>query len=114
MRRRRKRVKRFGEQLPDALDMVIRSLRAGHPILASLGLVAREMPDPVGSEFGIVVDEISYGRELTEALENLRSRIDPPDLHYRVGASNIQQRTGGHLADLLATPAALIRTRQRL
>ena len=70
-RARRRRIAAFSEQLPDALDVIVRGLRAGHPFRVALGLVAREMPDPVGSEFGIVADEIMFGLEQSAAIDNL-------------------------------------------
>lgn len=108
------RLRRFTEQLPDAIDMMVRSLRAGHPINTSMALVAREMPDPIGSEFGIVVDEVTYGLELSEALDQLRLRVDVPDLQYMIVAMNIQMRTGGNLAEVLANLSLIIRDRFRL
>ncbi len=114
MRRRSGRIRRFASQLPDALDMMVRSLRAGHPILTSMSLVAREFPDPIGSEMGLVVDETTYGLELSEALDNLRGRVNHADLHYMVVALNVQHRTGGNLSDVLANLASIIRDRARL
>ena len=73
VRARRRRIAAFSEQFPDALDVIARGLRAGHPFRVAIGLVAREMPDPVGSEFGIVADEITFGLEQSMAVDNLRS-----------------------------------------
>lgn len=112
--KRRRRVRRFAELLPDALDMMVRSLRAGHPIKAAMGLVAKEMPDPIGQEFGLAVDEMTYGLELNEALENLRLRVEHPDLHYMVVAINIQHASGGNLAEVLTNLSTIIRDRFRL
>ncbi len=114
VRKRRLRIKRFAELLPDALDMMVRSLRAGHPIKAAMGLVAREMSDPIGKEFGIAVDEMTYGLELNEALENLRLRVEHADLHYMVVAINIQHASGGNLAEVLTNLSSIIRDRFRL
>ena len=114
MRRRSGRISRFAAQLPDALDMMVRSLRAGHPILTSMSLVAREFPDPIGTEMGLVVDETTYGLELSEALDNLRARVNHADLHYMIVALNVQHRTGGNLADVLGNLALIIRDRARL
>src|SRR5262249_256613 len=77
---RGRRQKAFGAQFPDALDMIVRSLRAGHPVPIAIGMVAREMKDPIGSEFGIVSDEITYGADLETALRNLYFRIGQDDL----------------------------------
>ncbi|TIV26395.1 MAG: type II secretion system protein F, partial [Mesorhizobium sp.] len=66
-RARNKRIEKFAKQLPDALDMIVRSLRAGHPASVAIGLVAREMADPLGTEFGIVADEITFGLSMEQA-----------------------------------------------
>jgi len=70
-RKRSKRIARFGEQLPDALDVIVRGVRVGHPFSTALGLVAKEMPDPIGTEFGMASDEIGFGLDLRRAIENL-------------------------------------------
>lgn len=114
VRKRRRRVKRFAEQLPDALDMMVRSLRAGHPVRAAMSLVAKEMADPIGPEFGIVVDEMTYGLELDEALANLCRRVPYSDLRYTVVAINIQYASGGNLAEVLSNLSTIIRDRHRL
>lgn len=112
--RRRRRLKLFGEQLPTALDLLVRSLRVGHPLSASLGIVAQELPDPIGSEFGIVVDEVTYGLDLQEAIDNLGDRVDVPDLRYMTVAINIQYESGGNLAEVLAGLAKVIRDRLQM
>lgn len=109
-----RRVARFAEQLPEALAMMARSLRAGHPINAALGLVAREMPDPLGGEFVIVFDEMTYGLDLREALGNLCQRIDGRELRYMAVAISIQQGSGGNLAELLDTLARVLRDISRM
>ena len=109
--RRRRRLAQFGHQLPDALDLIVRSLRAGHPLSAALAVVAEEMPDPIGSEFGITVDEATYGLALPDAIENLAFRAGHPDLHYFLVAIRIQYGTGGNLAEVLAGLARVIRER---
>ena len=111
---RKKRLKMFAEQLPDALDIMVRSLQAGHPVSAALGLVGREMPDPMGTEFGIVVDEIAYGLDMREALDNMARRIDLQDFQYLVVTVNIQYDTGGNLAEVLANLSGVIRERFRM
>jgi tight adherence protein B len=108
------RRRKFGEQLPDALDIIVRSLRAGHPINAALGLVAKEMSDPAGTEFGIAVDEMTYGLEMTEALENLSERVQLDEFNYVVMSISIQHETGGNLAGVLAALAHVIRERARM
>jgi tight adherence protein B len=111
---RQKRIARFGEQLPDALDVVVRGLRAGHPFRVALALVAREMPDPIGSEFGIVADEVSFGLELTAAADNLVRRVGHDDLSFFAVAVNIQSQTGGNLAEMLSRLSHMIRNRTKL
>src|SRR5260370_3561228 len=98
---RARRQKAFGAQFPDALDMIVRSLRAGHPTPIALTMVAREMKDPIGSEFGIVVDEITYGSDLEGALRNLYFRIGQDDLPLFVTAVAIQGSNGGDLGEIL-------------
>lgn len=111
---RQQRIKKLSAQLPDALDLMVRSLRAGHPMNAALALVSKEMPDPIGTEMGIVVDEMTYGLGFREALENLRARIPAPDLHYFVVTINIQSGTGGNLAEVLENLSNVIRARYQM
>ncbi len=111
MVRKRRRLRRFTEQFPDTLDLIVRSLRAGHPISAAMGLVAQEMPDPIGTEFGIAVDEMTYGLDLRDALQNMSLRVRVQDLHYLVVAINIQHGTGGNLAEVLEGLSKVIRDR---
>jgi len=109
-----KRIKRFSEQLPDALDIMVRSLQAGHPISAAVSLVSKEMPDPMGTEFGIAVDEMTYGLDMREALENMGRRIELQDFQYVVVSINIQHETGGNLAEVLHNLSMVIRDRFRM
>jgi len=109
-----RRKKRFAEGFPDALDIIVRSLRVGHPVSVSLSLAAEQIPDPIGTEFGIVVDEITYGLDLGEALSNMSDRVDVDDFQYFVVAVSIQHETGGNLADVLGSLAAVIRARFRM
>jgi tight adherence protein B len=111
---RSRRQKAFGAQFPDALDMIVRSLRAGHPTPIALTMVAREMQDPIGSEFGIVVDEITYGADLETALRNLNVRIGQDDLPLFVTAVAIQGSTGGNLGEILQNLSAVIRLRFKM
>lgn len=108
------RMKKFARQLPDTLDVMVRSLHAGHPIASALKLVTEEMPDPVGTEFGIAVDEMTYGLELRHALENMGERIGQSDFRYVVVAINIQHDTGGNLAEVLSNLSSIIRERFRM
>ena len=111
---RSRRQKAFGAQFPDALDMIVRSLRAGHPTPIALTMVAREMPDPIGSEFGIVVDEITYGADLETALRNLYVRVGQDDLPLFVTAVAIQGSTGGNLGEILENLSGVIRQRFKM
>lgn len=109
-----KRLRLFGEQLPDALDVMVRSLQAGHPVSAAMTLVTKEMPDPIGTEFGIAVDEMTYGLDLKDALANLGERVGVEDFQYVVVSINIQSETGGNLAEVLHGLSTVIRARFRM
>ena len=111
---RGRRQKQFGAQFPDSLDMIVRSLRAGHPVPIAITMVAREMPDPIGSEFGIVADEITYGSDLETALRNLYYRIGQDDLPLFVTAVAIQGSTGGNLGEILENLSGVIRERFKM
>jgi tight adherence protein B len=111
---RNRRRKKFGAQFPDALDIIVRSLRAGHPVPISVTMVAREMPDPVGSEFGIVADEITFGADLETGMRNLYYRIGQEDLPLFVTAVAIQGSTGGNLGEILQNLSAVIRQRFKM
>jgi tight adherence protein B len=111
---RARRMARFAEQLPDALDVIVRGVRAGHPFSAALGLVAREMPDPIGTEFGMTSDEIVFGLDVRTAIENLHRRTGQQDLLFFVIAVNIQTQTGGSLAEILLRLSRMIRSRSKL
>ena len=108
---RKKRVEMFTEQLPDALDLMTRGLRVGHPLNVTIANVASNMPDPIATEFGIVADQITYGDELTEAFFGLADRIDQEDMHYLAVSVSIQHGTGGNLAAMLGTLSRVIRAR---
>ncbi|MEL6477186.1 MAG: type II secretion system F family protein [Pseudomonadota bacterium] len=110
----KKRVSNFEEQLPDALDLMVRSLKVGHPINAAVGIVAREMPDPLGTEFGMIADEATYGMQLSEALDRLVARVPVPDLKFFAIAINIQATSGGNLAEVLDGLSRVIRARFKL
>jgi tight adherence protein B len=111
---RKRRIKRFSEQFPDTLDVIVRGVRVGLPFTSALNLVAREMPDPVGTEFGMTSDEISFGLEMSTALHNLQRRVGQEDLLYFVIAISIQSQTGGKLAEVLTRLSRLIRQRAML
>jgi len=113
-RTRSRRIAVFSEQLPDALDVIVRGLRAGHPFRVALALVAREMKDPVGSEFGIAADEIMFGLEQPAAIDNLCKRVGQEDLTFFATAISIQQQSGGNLAEILGRLSRLLRSRVKL
>jgi tight adherence protein B len=111
---RRRRQAKFAAQLPDALDLIVRSLRAGHPIGTAIALVGRELPDPAGTEFGMLSDEIAYGVDFDTALANLYQRVGQQDLPLFVTAVSIQTSTGGNLSEILQELAGVIRLRFKL
>jgi len=105
------RMKKFIVQLPDALDMVARSLKAGHSFSSGLKLVAENFTDPLGTEFMATIQEINFGLPVADALKNLGKRVDSPDLHFFIIATILQRETGGNLAEITQTIATLIRER---
>ena len=111
---RSRRQKKFGAQFPDGIDIIVRSLRAGHPVSVAIAMVAREMPDPIGSEFGIVGDEITYGANLETAMRNLYFRVGTDDLPLFVTAVAIQSSTGGNLGEILENLSGVIRERFKM
>ncbi|MFD1983653.1 type II secretion system F family protein [Mesorhizobium newzealandense] len=113
-RARNKRIQKFAAQLPNALDMIVRSLRAGHPTSVAIGLVAREMPDPLGTEFGIVSDEITFGLSLEQAVRKLSQRVGFEGLHLLTISLSIQAKTGGNLTEMLSNLSSSLRERQKL
>ncbi|MER9565653.1 type II secretion system F family protein [Mesorhizobium sp. M0571] len=113
-RARNKRILKFAAQLPDALDMIVRSLRAGHPTTVAIALVAREMPDPLGTEFGIVSDEITFGLSLEQAVRKLSQRVGFEGLHLLSVSLSIQAKTGGNLTEILSNLSSVLRERGKL
>ena len=111
---RRRRIDRFTAQLPDALNIIVRSLRIGHPFVSAVGLAAREMRDPIASELAITAEEIGFGQDVTAAVVNLHRRVGQDDLLFLVTAVNVQSQTGGNLAEVLARLATLMRQRSTL
>ena len=103
--------KKIEEQFPVALDVFVRGLRAGHPIAAALDLLTVEMPDPIGSQFGIVVDEVTYGADLRDALSAMADRWDLEDMRMFVVSLSVQNETGGNLAEILENLTQVIRER---
>ena len=102
------------EQFPVALDVFVRGLRAGHPIAAALDLLTVEMPDPIGTEFGLAVDEVTYGAELRDALQNMAERWNLDDMRMFVVSLSVQNETGGNLAEILENLSQVIRERAAL
>ena len=106
--------KKMQEQFPVALDVFVRGLRAGHPVAAALDLLTVELPDPIGSQFGIVVDEVTYGAELRDALHAMAERWDLADMRMFVVSLSVQAETGGNLAEILENLSKVIRDRQSM
>ena len=111
---RSKRILKFEAQLPDALDIIVRSLRAGHPTQTAISLAARECPDPIGTEFGLASDEIRHGLDISSALKNMSDRVGMPDLIYVEAAIAVQATTGGSLSEIVARLSLIIRERFKL
>ena len=112
-----KRMKRFGkfeQGLPEALDLMVSALRVGHSFTAAMGLVTRECPDPVGSEFRVAFEEQNFGLDLRTALDHLTTRVPLQDLKIACTAILIQRESGGNLAEVLDKTAHVIRERFRL
>jgi tight adherence protein B len=103
--------KRMQDQFPVALDVFVRGLRAGHPIAAALDLLTVEMPDPIGTQFGIVVDEVTYGADLRDALQGMAERWNLDDMRMFVVSLSVQSETGGNLAEILENLSKVIRER---
>jgi tight adherence protein B len=112
--KRGKRFANFEQGLPEAIDLMVSGLRAGHSLIAAMGLVGRECPDPVGGEFKICFEEQNYGLELKNALDNLTDRVPLQDIKIVATAITIQKESGGNLAEVLDKTAYVIRERFRL
>ncbi|MCG7625648.1 MULTISPECIES: type II secretion system F family protein [unclassified Epibacterium] len=110
----KKRMAVLEEQLPDGVELMVRSLRVGHPFSSAIQMVAKEVEDPLATEFGIIADECAYGRDVGEALKEMAERLDMQDLRFLSVAVTIQQQSGGNLAEVLAGLAKVIRARFRL
>jgi tight adherence protein B len=111
---RQRRIDSFTAQLPDALNIIVRSLRIGHPFVSAIGLAAKEMRDPIGAELALTAEEIAFGQDVTTAVVNLHSRVGQDDLLFLVTAVSVQSQTGGNLAEVLARLATLMRQRSTL
>lgn len=111
---KRNRIGKLEQQLPDALDLMGRAMRAGHAFSGAVQMVGNEMPEPVATEFRTTFDEINYGINLQDAMQNLATRVPSTDMRYFVISVLIQRETGGNLAELLDNISALIRARLKL
>jgi tight adherence protein B len=114
MQRRAARRRRFEEQFPEALDLLARALRAGHAFQSALGMIADEMPDPVGTEFKKTFEQQNFGLPLNEALNELAARTQLLDVRFFVTAVTIQRETGGNLSEILDNLAEVVRERFKL
>lgn len=112
--KRKGRMEKFERQLPQALDLMGRALKAGHAFTGGLKIVADEMDEPIGLEFNKTLAEINFGIEIPEALKNLSLRVECPDLRFFVISIIIQRETGGNLAEILGNISYLIRERFKL
>jgi len=110
----KKRTSMIEEQLPDAVELMVRSLRVGHPFSAAVGIVAKEVPDPLGTEMGVISDEAAYGRDMGESLKTMAERLDMQDMRFLAVAVTIQQTSGGNLAEILDGLSKVIRSRFKL
>ena len=109
-----KRLEKFEEQLPEALDVMVRALRAGHPFSHTMQMVADEMPDPVAKEFGLTFSDINYGNDVRSAMLGLLERVPSMNVMAFVTSILVQKETGGNLTELLAKISAVIRGRFKL
>jgi len=114
MQKRAARRHRFEEQFPEALDLLSRALRAGHAFQTALGMVADEMPDPVGTEFKKTFEQQNFGLPLNEALNEMAARTQLLDVRFFVTAVTIQRETGGNLSEVLDNLAEVVRERFKL
>ena len=112
--RAKKRMALFEEQLPDGVDLMVRSLRVGHPFSSAINIVATEVADPLGTEMGMIADEAAYGRDVGAALKAMAERLDMQDLRFLAVAVTIQQQSGGNLAEILHGLGLVIRSRFKL
>lgn len=103
--------RKMQEQFPVALDVFVRGLRAGHPVASALDLLTVEMSDPIGSEFGLVVDEVTYGADLRDAIGSMAERWGMEDMRMFVVSLSVQGETGGNLAEILENLSKVIRER---
>lgn len=113
-RKAKARIAALEEQLPDAVELMVRSLRVGHPFASAVATVSREMSDPLASELGVIADEAAYGRDMADAIRSMAERLDIQDLRFLAVAVGIQQTSGGNLAEILQGLANVMRARFKL
>lgn len=113
-RRIKNRNEAFINMFPDALDMIVRSVKSGFPLNTALRMISENTVEPIQSEFRQVVEEIAYGRTMTEALVRLGQRIDEPDLQFFIVVLSVQQEAGGNLAEVIGNLSGVIRKRKQL
>ena len=111
---KQRRIEKFRKQLPEALDLIARALKAGHAFTGGMQLAAEEFDDPLGPEFSEALDEINFGVSVANALKNLTNRIECVELSYFIIGVILQRETGGNLAELIETLASLIREKYKL
>lgn len=111
LRLRARRIARFVVQIPPAVDIIVRSLNAGHPIGTAIALVSREMPDPIGSEFGILSDQLTFGAELDAAMMSMVERVGAEELNLLAVTISVQRGTGGSLSEILGNLSKMVRDR---
>jgi len=109
-----KHMRKFIDLFPEAIDMITRSVRSGYPINTAMRMISDNMESPVKEEFKKVIDEISYGRTLPEALKRMAKRVPEPDVNFFVVVMSVQQETGGSLAEVLTNLSNIIRKRKQL
>ncbi|MCA0043926.1 type II secretion system F family protein [Celeribacter litoreus] len=109
--KRARRIRLFTKQLPEAIDVIVRSLNSGHPLNSAIALVAREMPDPIGSEFGILHDQMTYGADLEMGMMALYDRVGAPEIQLLTVTVSVQRGTGGNLSEILENLSSMIRAR---
>jgi len=109
-----RRAKALGFQLPQALEIIVRSLEAGHPVPTAINLVGREMVDPIGTEFGMAADEIAYGATMEQAIARMSERCQHPDVDLFAATVRLQEKSGGNLTGLLKLNAATVRDRHKM
>ncbi|MDX1822727.1 MAG: type II secretion system F family protein [Paracoccaceae bacterium] len=114
MRARSRRIAKFVAQLPDSIDIIVRSMNSGHPLTTAIALVGREMPDPIGSEFGILSDQLTFGSELDDAMLRMVDRVGADELNLLAVTVSVQRSTGGNLSEILENLSGMIRDRAML